>query len=105
MGYQQGRHCFDTIEQAANYAGAQMAGQVISSAHGEPWAISYEGYNGSELKFGLHGQASARALQVPYQPVACQMIEMDDAAEMSWLVVGAWAVAFGIRLAVNAIKG
>ncbi|MDO4682766.1 MAG: hypothetical protein Q4B17_08255 [Lautropia sp.] len=105
MGYQQGTQCFATVEQAADYAGAQMTGQVVSTGNGGPWAISYEGFNGSQLRYALHAPSSAVTLQVPYQAVPCQLVDMDDAAEMAWLVVGAWAAAYGVRLAANALKG
>lgn len=43
-------------------------------------------------------------LQVPYLGAQCQLIDTPDALALSWAVVGAWAVAYGVRLAVRAIN-
>lgn len=102
MAYQQGGQCFETVDAAAAFAGAHAHGVVIGSAGG-PVAVTFQGFQGGALQFTLTSQAGVSSMQVPYQPVPCQLIDTADALALSWLVVGAWAAAFAVRLAVRAV--
>lgn len=41
---------------------------------------------------------------VPYTATPCELIDTSDALQLSWLVVGVWVVAFGIRSLLRGMK-
>lgn len=103
MAYQQHGQCFETVDQAAAYAGAHSNGLIMAGPSG-PVGVTFAGYQGGALHYTLTSSAGTSTLQVPYLGAQCQLIDTPDALALSWAVVGAWAVAYGVRLAVRAIN-
>ncbi len=103
MAYQQHGQCFETVDQAASFAGAHSNGLVLAGPSG-PVGVTFGGYQGGALHYTLTSAAGTSTLQVPYLGAQCQLIDTPDALALSWAVVGAWAVAYGVRLAVRAIN-
>lgn len=99
MGFQQGDRCFQTVEEAASYAGAQSMGQWVGNA-----GLTFDGYTGAALRYTLTGAAGTTTVDVPYRPQQCRLVETGDALTLTWAVVAVWAAAYAIRVAASAFR-
>lgn len=114
-GYQVGSVCYPSQEAAAAASVSDLPGQVFSA---EPTClVSYnaviQGAGAStQIRFepsrvgGSSCTASALLARTnDYKAQACQLVDVDDALAMGWVVVAAWVGIYALRLLANVVRG
>ncbi len=110
-GYQVGETCYPS-------AGAAAAAFVAQ----QPWTVQTIGSSCTGVaRIGISGTDAAPVLNyswtrlsgsctVPattslsYVPQACRLVQMDDAATMSWAVVLAWVCVFAVKQLIRIVR-
>lgn len=91
--WQQGGVCYPTPE-AANLAAASVVSGTIQGGS----AVSLVSVSPDSIVYGLTSLAdgSTASITVPVTPVPCQLIGMDDAASIAWMVAGCWLAVYAV---------
>lgn len=111
MGYKYNNICFETQAEALQYV-SDSCSVVLGGTTNASW-VAYCKVNGSSINFlyGLLSTSGTNTSPFVYTPIfpactfeASKVFSNADVVQLSWLVVGVWVVAWGIRKLIDIFK-
>lgn len=107
MSWQAGGACYSTQEAAAGAIASVQAGAIHATPAGL-YSLHVVQFDATSIEYGFTamdgGPAIANVL-VPVTPVACGLLQLEDAQEMSWIVWGALAAVFAVKFLARGFWG
>lgn len=98
--YQAGAACYSSVEAAALASASSQIGQIVDGKF-----IQGVTYNTGSLKYTVTDGAAITEYAFPVSFPECQLMTASDGLQLSWLVVAAWAVAFGFKALARTVWG
>lgn len=98
MAYQFDGVCYPDPDATLSAMAASVSGGVVDVG-GVPYALDVTPSAGNLMYSGVRLDNTgtfSKTVTVTLQP--CQLLTGADALEMSWMVVGVWAVVFGLLM-------
>lgn len=98
MSYQVGNTCYQTVESAWSAMAAQLSGSIVEH-QGVAYVLDAQAVpTGVGIAYTeVGGSTPAFSQTLELTPVGCQLLGIEEGAQLALLVVGLWAVAFGFR--------
>lgn len=106
MGWQVGAACYGTELAAAQALAASQAGVVLSTPAGL-YALVPGAITGTSIEWqfaALDGGPAKPAAVVGVVSQPCGLLEWQDALQLGWSVVAAWALVYGIRFLIRTVR-
>jgi len=106
MGFQVGQACYGTAEQAAQAVASAEAGSLKQAGQGV-YVVGVSAVSDTSITYTLNPVDGTAAFSyvAPFTPQPCNLLSAQDALEVSWMVVAAWAAAHAVMFLVRMLRG
>lgn len=105
-GFQVGGACYESEVAAAQVAASAELGRVVQHG-GNAYVVDAAAVAAGVINYTFLpvGGGAAVATAAPYTAQPCHLMDYADGLSMAWMVVAAWASAYGVMFLRKALVG